>query len=129
MLNLDEVMNVVGRFAAMKFYPSGNPEVAIAVAEELAERSHDIEEIRWTVKRVVKLYPEWPGINEVRAVYCSRWRPFDGVEAFSSNPRFCDGIPSEREHVPMLEAPRNPEIEPEFASVAGLLGAAGARAR
>ena len=41
------------------------------------------EHVRRLVKRALAVFNEWPGPRELRALYCSRWRPADGVEAYS----------------------------------------------
>ena len=51
----------------------------------------------------VALYNEWPGPQEVRAVFCSRFKPADSIEAYSSV--YMDGIPSESETYGQIEAP------------------------
>ncbi len=43
---------------------------------------------------MIHLYAEWPGVYELRACFCSKFRPADGVEARSSV--YLDGVPSER---------------------------------
>jgi hypothetical protein len=41
------------------------------------------EQLAWLTERALELYPRWPGIGELRALYCSRYRPKDGIEAYS----------------------------------------------
>jgi hypothetical protein len=45
----------------------------------------------WLIKRVVNLWNKWEGIRELRAVYCSHYRPGDGIESTSAI--YTDGVP------------------------------------
>ena len=87
----------LGRLMALPFFPSDHL-VKAAVLEELQQMVANDEQLEWLIRRVTGLYKEWPGLSEIRAVYCSRFRPRDGVEVYSGV--YPDGIPSER-----LESP------------------------
>lgn len=92
-MNFQDTMKQIGRWAGtLKFFPS-EVEARIGIAEQIAELAHSEEQVRWLVLRVPKLYQEWPGMREVRAVFCSKFSPRDGVEVYSDV--FLDGIPSE----------------------------------
>ena len=72
------------------------------------------EEIEWLVDRMTisGLYSEWPGPGEMRACFCSKFRPKDGISATSSV--YPDGLPSERAAEPIL--PMLPPGRPVTAS-------------
>jgi len=92
----------IGRFSLMKFFPSGDDDFRAGLMELLGEMCWDDEQINWLSRRVANLYPEWPGIGEVRAVFCSKYKPKDGAEVDSCV--YVDGIPSERDSLPALPA-------------------------
>ena len=50
-----------------------------AVARQLQEFVCDPEELAWLVREAPLRYPAWPGIREIRALYCGRFSPRDGV--------------------------------------------------
>ena len=51
----------------------------LAIARELSEFVCDPEELAWLVREAPLRYPAWPGIREIRALYCARFSPRDGV--------------------------------------------------
>jgi hypothetical protein len=103
-LNAEDVFVIVNKMGAMQFFP-GDEAARVGIAEELASMCHTIEEVEWVARRTRSLYPQWPGVHEIRAVYCQKHRPKDGIDAFSSI--YPDGIPPE--HPPqepsLLRAP------------------------
>lgn len=116
-MNFDRVMQLIGRWAGtMKFFPS-EPDARIGIADEIAAMATDEEQVRWLVSRLPKLYREWPAMHEVRAVFCSKFRPKDGIEVYSET--YADGIPSEREALlalPAAQPKQLPAGEPASAS-------------
>lgn len=123
-MRYEPVMQLIGRLGGtLKFFPS-DPDARIGIAEEIAAMAADEEQVRWLVGRLPKLFQEWPAMLEVRAVFCSKYKPKDGEEAYSSV--YLDGIPSEKESLPQLPAAPMRQIassEPETASpsIAGYL--------
>ena len=71
----------VNKLALMAFFPS-DPEIRAALVEILMEM----------IGRALNLYASWPGVADLSALYCSRWKPKDGVETHSAV--YPDGIPS-----------------------------------
>lgn len=103
MLDLKTVMGLIGRWGGtLKFFPS-DPDARIGIAEELAVMARDEEQIRWLVGRLPKLFEAWPAMHEVRAVFCSKFQPRDGIEVYST--AYVDGIPAERESLKQIEVP------------------------
>jgi hypothetical protein len=77
----------------LPFFPT-KPAARSLVVAELSSFCATAEQGKWLARRMVQLYPtKWPGLGEMRAVYCSKYRPADGKEASSGVYR--DGIPSE----------------------------------
>lgn len=46
------------------------------------------QRIDWLVKAAVNVMRRWGGIPELRGILCSRWKPADGIEAYSSLPGY-----------------------------------------
>lgn len=80
----------------MRYFPS-DPDARTGIAKQIAAMASSIEQVRWLVGRLPELYPDWPAMQEVRALFCSRFRPKDGLEAASQV--YLDGIP----HDPALQ--------------------------
>ena len=94
MVDVKRAAEILSELALIKFFPS-DPGARTALVRIVCGMAANTEQIRWLVDRMLRLYPEWPGVNEVRACFCSRFRPLDGHEANSTI--FLDGLPSERE--------------------------------
>lgn len=106
----------IGRMSLLKYYPS-DPITSTALIELVMDLCEYADQAEWLGKRVRDFYREWPGAHEIRAVFCSKYRPKDGVNAYSAV--YVDGIPSERESAPLailgasqkqLEAAISPEV-------------------
>ena len=83
MLKLDVVMSLIGRWGGtLKYFPS-DPAARLGIAEQLASMCADEDQIRWLVKTLPGLYNEWPGMREIRGLFCMKFRPLDGIEADS----------------------------------------------
>ena len=77
----------------MAFFP-GDPEVRAGLISIFMEMVETEEQIDWLVGRALRIYSRWPGVAEIRALYCSRYKPKDGFEAYSE--LYGEGYPSER---------------------------------
>jgi hypothetical protein len=82
----------VGKLRLLKMNPLSDPGVASALMEKLAAMCPHKEALEWLASRATDLYREWPGILELRALLCSRYKPADGVQTYSS---VFEVIPSE----------------------------------
>jgi hypothetical protein len=93
-MNFDDVMRLIGEWGGtMKYFPSDSG-ARLGIAKQIASMASNVQEVNWLVARVPQLFVDWPGMREVRAVFCSRFRPLDGVDVYSDT--YLDGIPSER---------------------------------
>jgi hypothetical protein len=52
------------------------------------------DQVRWLVPRVLAICNEWPGPLVLRQIFCSRFKPADGISA-GGTLAFPDGVPSE----------------------------------
>jgi hypothetical protein len=98
----------VEMLAALNYFP---PEAGARslIGAELRAMCSSEEDARWVVRRMAQLYSKWPGILEMRRVYCNGRNPHDGVEAVGISEVYPDGIPSEKLATPdarrLLPAP------------------------
>lgn len=91
-MNPKNIMNLLGRLAMLKYFPASNDAVMEGLMVLVGEMCRTEDEVRWLVTRMTSgLYSEWPGPLEMRAVYCSRYSPKDGINAYSQV--YPDGIP------------------------------------
>jgi len=97
----------VSKLALMAFFP-GDPDIRAALVWALLEMVETEEQLDWLVRRALRLYGKWPGIAELRALYCSHWKPKDGLESMSTI--YPEGIPSERPRPVMRDAARGEPV-------------------
>jgi hypothetical protein len=115
-MNFENVMRLIGRWGGtIQFFPS-DPEARIGIAEEIVAMAANEEQVRWLVGFLPKIYRDWPGMLEVRAVFCTRYKPADGSEAAlgTSSPAFAALCPDEAEAQKRLPGQRmiGGEVEP-----------------
>lgn len=90
-IEVTEAAGLVNELASLAYFPQ-EIEARKAVAHDLVAICPNVEEARWLVARFRQLFCRWPGPRELRAVYCSRNRPRDGIEVPSVE--FPDGVPT-----------------------------------
>ncbi len=95
-LNFKETMRTVAKLGTLPFFPS-DEDSRIAIAETFAAMAKTSDQVLWTVNRCRQLWNKWESEHELRAVFCSRYSPADGIDTYSRLPQFEDGIPSESE--------------------------------
>ena len=118
-MDLEIVMGQIGKLGGtMRFFPS-DPDARIGIAEQLAEMADDENQIAWLMKRLSQLYSDWPGMLEVRAVFCTRYKPRDGVEAAlgTGSPAFAALCPEDADLKALETAPRSRQITGEVQRV------------
>src|SRR5262249_16361475 len=108
-MNFDTVNQLVAQLGTMKFFPS-SPQTPMALIEFMGDLTDDEEKVRWLVKRVRPMYAEWPGEYEVRACFCSRYAPKDGINAHSTI--YPEGLPSENSKALQIAAPEFKTLPP-----------------
>jgi hypothetical protein len=106
-LSHDSAMAIVEMLSGHLDYfpPIGSGIARGAIAGEIRNMCHDQDQGIWLANRMAKLYSSWPGTREMRIVYCSKFRPLDGVEISGASDFFPEGIPSEAETAGALPAP------------------------
>lgn len=77
-------IGLVGRLASLRYFP-GEPAAREAIVDLLLSMCDSEQQAAWLVRRMTSgIYNEWPGLGEMRACYCSRFKPIDGIERHSS---------------------------------------------
>jgi hypothetical protein len=101
-MNPEKVLEMLGELRALRFFPN-DEFVMNALVRLCGSMCASEQQVRWLVDRMTSgIYSEWPGIAEMRACFCCRYKPKDGVEAYSSV--YPQGLP------PDPTAPPRPEI-------------------
>lgn len=94
MINVQRAGQSLSRLAILKFFPADET-ARTELLSFVCEMAHTNEQVEWLVTRARQLWNEWQGPRELRAIFCSKFRPADGIEAYSDLEKFADGIPSE----------------------------------
>jgi hypothetical protein len=76
----DQITSAVAALGAMSFFPSDAP-ARKAIMQLIARMVGTKEQLDWLVLTMIDKVGEWKNPKELRGVYCSRFRPADGVEA------------------------------------------------
>lgn len=95
MVNVKTAAESVARtIGMMKFFPA-DANTRLGIVRMICEMAADNEQVEWLGRRMIQLHNEWPGPIELRAVFCSKFKPRDGFETYSEI--FVEGVPSEDE--------------------------------
>jgi hypothetical protein len=94
--------------SALPFFP-GSEAARTMIGNEIQKLCRAEGDVFWLVERMLRLYARWPGVLEMRLVYCSKHVPLDGlVPAQITTETYPDGIPAELpqpQTAPMLALP------------------------
>jgi hypothetical protein len=81
--------------AAIPFFPMEGG-ARVAIGNEISSMCSDFAAGTWLAQRMVALYARWPGVPDLRLVYCAGRMPLDGVHPLLlTSETYPDGIPSE----------------------------------
>lgn len=69
----------VAEMALMKFFP-GDEFTRASLMTMLDRMCESAESVQWLGRHMCSRYAEWPGGAVVRGVYCSRYKPMDGID-------------------------------------------------
>jgi hypothetical protein len=95
-MNPKRIVDLLGRLAMLKYFPAGNDAVMEGLLCLVGDMCADESQVEWLVRRMTSgIYSEWPGPAEMRACFCSRFPPKDGVNAYSTV--YLDGLPPSKE--------------------------------
>ena len=92
MLAMEEALE---RLAAIPYFPSSDGAVLEImhqlknmIGAEIVYGSTPQERLDWLISAAINAMRAWSGIPELRGLYCSRWKPADRIEAYSSLPGY-----------------------------------------
>ncbi len=106
-MNFQKVAEILGGLRILPFFPS-DEHALLALVSMVGSMVDTEEQVRWLVKRMTSgIYSQWPGPQEMRACFCGRFKPKDGINAYSTV--YLDGIPPER---PAIAAPEQKALPP-----------------
>jgi len=83
MITEEQAMRAVGRMSILRFFPS-DPYSRSQVAALLLKFVDRADGLEWLVNTMLNQVGEWPGPKELRALYCCKFKPADGIEAYSA---------------------------------------------
>lgn len=99
MLTEETINKTVARITLMPFFPGSDSGARAIVAEEIVNMATSDEQVIWLGYRFIQLYPkQWPGIGELRALFCKRFKPADGLQV---NSGVFEDFPTEAELGPV----------------------------
>lgn len=82
-----EITKAVRKLSILKFFPAGDAERE-TLMEILDEMVGESAQLSWLVSVMVNQVGEWLGPKELRGVFCTRFKPLDGIEVWSTIPGF-----------------------------------------
>jgi len=96
MIDVRKATEKIAELGMLPFFPTEqNARTGvIGIVCSMADDNHQVD---WIIRRCLQLWSKWEGPSELRAVFCSKFKPKDGIDVFSQLPQFLDGIPSEAE--------------------------------
>lgn len=71
---------LIARLSTLKYFPAKKATMVAVIGESVLEYASTDEEVEWLGKRMLTLYAKWPGPLELRAVFCSKFQPRDGID-------------------------------------------------
>jgi hypothetical protein len=105
MITKEQAAAAVSRMAILKYFPSETPPRA-EIAKLLIRMVDNDKHLAWLIDTIVSRLNEWPGPNELRGVFCTRFKPADGIEANCSIAGFTAEDGEAAASYQQIEAPR-----------------------
>lgn len=79
MVDVAEVTKILASLGALKYFPTEKAG-QVAIVSIVCEMASDEEQVRWLVREILDQHDEWPGPRTLRRVFCSRFKPKDGID-------------------------------------------------
>lgn len=83
-MNTDEILIELARMVGNVAYFPAEPVPVANIAVECSRFIEDRIKLTWLVDVFIHQVGSWKGTKEFRGVYCTRFRPMDGIEAWST---------------------------------------------
>lgn len=94
---------LVSKLGILRYFP-GDDSAREAVVDLLMSMCEYEWQASWLIRRITSgIYNEWPGIQEMRACYCARFQPKDGISIGSAI--YPDQFPPDPTMPKLLAAP------------------------
>lgn len=106
---LHEIHQVVESFDALEFFPRDSAAAKAAVIKLIAAMVGTVEQLAWLQSAMLNRVGRWHGPKELRAVFCTRFRPADGLEVeYSTVAGF---TPADSENIALQQASNLKRLE------------------
>lgn len=93
-MNFERINQILSELSVLPFYPS-DPSARLAIARMVGNMAHSEAQVRWLVTLMTSgAFSKWEGPSELRAVFCMKFKPKDGIETTSAV--FPDGLSREQ---------------------------------
>jgi len=83
-INADTVARAISGFRLLPFFPN-DEQSKVWIADLLTRMCRYEHEVTWLVREVADTWNRWEGTRTLRSLFCSRFRPHDGID-----PRYAD---------------------------------------
>jgi hypothetical protein len=111
MLNFESTLDQLAGLTLLRYFPA-DAGARLELAKLVARMASNEQQVDWLVQRTLALCGEWPGPLGLRQIFCSKFKPADGIEAGGTT-MFPDGPPSEKK----IEASPLPALPPGSGSI------------
>lgn len=95
-----EQADILDRLQLIPYYPKDHHHIVLEEIYEFA-RGAPNENLRWLARTAVASMKQWAGLPELRGLWCSKYKPADGIEADCNLPG----------HTPAEIEAENPHIQ------------------
>ena len=82
-LTAKQISGAIEEMAAIPYFPTAEG-AKLAIGSQLAKFVTGPQELRWLVDNAISAMRRWQGVPELRGLYCTRYKPKDGIEAWCS---------------------------------------------
>ena len=74
-----DIATAVGHLSMMKFFPASDV-TQQAIMQLLKRMVGTREQLNWLTQTLINHVTEWPGAAEIRGLFCTKYRPSDGID-------------------------------------------------
>jgi hypothetical protein len=83
----ERIINAVRAMSSIPFFPK-EEYAQRAIMTEIAKFADRPEHVEWLEHAAIRSMREWRGVAELRGMYCTRFKPADGIDEYCSVPGF-----------------------------------------
>lgn len=102
--SVQDIKLAVSKFGALKFFPSDEG-ARLAVMELIRKMVSTKAELLWLTEAMIDEVGEWHGTAQLRALFCSRFKPADGREGADCIVPGFTAVDGERKFIEKFPAP------------------------